>query len=154
DLRRNDPAAARELVALVTAKTPPDLATGLIGAVARSDAPEAGLALVDAMGPMTPAARKASVVALLGKSDWTSALVTAIKQGKLALSLRSLDQSQALAAHPDSKIPERAKALLAKGGGLPDPDRQKVIQALEPIVLKAGDATRGKEIFKKECLKC
>ena len=59
------------------------------------------------------------------------------------MSLLSLDQTQALAAHPDRSIAERAKALLAKGGGLPDPDREKVIQALAPIVLKGGDAARG-----------
>ena len=29
-----------------------------------------------------------------------------------------------------------------------------MIQALSPIVMKGGDATRGKEIFKKECAKC
>ena len=70
------------------------------------------------------------------------------------MSLLSLDQTQALAAHPDRSIAERAKALLAKGGGLPDPDREKVIQALAPVVLKGGDASRGKEVFKKECAKC
>ena len=37
---------------------------------------------------------------------------------------------------------------------MPDPDREKVIQALAPVVLKGGDAWRGKEIFKKECAKC
>ena len=110
--------------------------------------------LVDAIGPMTPAARRASLLALLAKTDWTSALVIGIEKGKVALSLLSLDQSQALASHPDSKIAERARALLARGGGLPDPDREKVIQALSPVVLKGGDATRGKEIFKKECAKC
>ncbi len=154
DLRKADPRAARDVIALVTPKTPPDLASGLIGAVAQSDSPEVALALVDAIGPMTPAARKATILVLLGKTDWTSALVSGIEGGKVALSLLSLDQSQALASHPDSKIAERAKALLAKGGGLPDPDREKVIQALAPIVLKGGDALRGKEVFKKECLKC
>ncbi len=132
DLRKSDPKAARDVIALVTPRTPPELASGLIDAVARSDAPEVGPALVDAIGPMTPAARKASLVALLGKTDWTGALVSGIEQGQVALSLLSLDQSQALASHPDSKIAERAKALLARGGGLPDPDREKVIQALRP----------------------
>ena len=154
DLRNADPQAAREVLALVTARTPPDLVRGFIGAMARSDAPEVGPLLVDALGPMTPAARRASMLALLGKTDWTGALVSGIEKGKVALSLLSLDQSQALASHPDSKIAERAKALLARGGGLPDPDREKVIQALSPIVMKGGDATRGKEIFKKECAKC
>ena len=118
DLRKTDPQAARDVIALVTAKTPPDLASGLIGAVARSDSPEVGPALVDAMGPMTPAARKASVLALLGKTDWTSALVSGIEAGKVAMSLLSLDQSQALAAHPDSSD-RRAGQGPARQGGRP-----------------------------------
>ena len=154
DLRKADPQAARDVIALVTAKTPPDLASGLIAAAATSDAPEVGTALVDAMGPMTPTARQASILALLGKTDWTNALVGGIEAGKVPMSLLTLSQSQALAAHPDRAIAERARALLAKGGGLPDPDREKVIQALSPIVLKGGDASRGKEVFKKECAKC
>ena len=86
DLRKADPQAARDVLALVTAKTPPDLASGLIGAVARSDSPEVGPALVDAIGPMTPAARRASILALLGKTDWTGALVSGIEKGKVAMS--------------------------------------------------------------------
>ena len=154
DLRKTDPKAARDVIALVTPKTPPELASGLIAAVARSDSPEVGPAIVDAMGPMTPAASKASALVLLGKTEWTNALVSGIEAGKVPMSLLSLSQTQALAAHPDKTIAERAKALLAKGGGLPDPDREKVIQALAPIVLKGGDASRGKEIFKRECAKC
>ena len=65
---------------------------------------------------------------------------TRIEAGKVPMSLLTLSQSQALAAHPDRSIADRAKALLAKGGGLPDPDREKVIQALSPVVLKGGDA--------------
>ncbi len=154
DLRKNDPHVAQELIALVMAKTPPEVASGLIAAVARSDSPEVGTALVDAMGPMTPAARQAALLALLGKTDWTGSLVGAIEAGKVPMSLLTLSQSQALAMHPDRSIADRAKALLARGGGLPDPDREKVIQALAPVVLKGGDASRGKEIFKKECAKC
>ncbi len=154
DLRKNDPQAARDVIALVSAKTPPDLAVGLIAAVGASDSHEVGTALVDAMGPMTPAARNASVLVLLGKTDWTNALVSGIEADKAPLSLLSLSQTQALAAHPDKAIAERAKALLAKGGGLPDPNREKVIQSLTPIVLKGGDASRGVTIFKRECAKC
>jgi putative membrane-bound dehydrogenase-like protein len=154
ELRKSDAQAARDLIALITAKTPPDVANGLISAVSRSDSPEVGTALVDAMGPMTPAARQAVAQALLGKMDWTGSLVGAIEAGRVSLSLLTLSQSLALAAHPDKSIANRAKILLAKGDGLPDPDREKVIQALAPVVLKGGDASRGKEVFKKECAKC
>ncbi len=154
DLRKADPRAAREVIALVTPKTPPELASGLMAAVARSDSADVGSAIVEAMGPMTPAASKASALVLLGKSEWTGALLDGIEAGRVPMSLLSLSQTQALAAHPDRSIAERAKALLAKGGGLPDPDREKVIQALAPIVLKGGDASRGKELYKRECAKC
>ena len=42
------------------------------------------------MGPMTPAARKASALVLLGKTEWTSALVSGIEAGKVPMSLFSL----------------------------------------------------------------
>ena len=154
DLRKSDPKAARDLIALVAPKTSPELASGLISAVARSDSPEVGSAIVDAMGPMTPSASKASALVLLGKADWTIALLGGIEAGKVPMSLLSLSQAQALATHPDTTIAGRARALLARGGGLPDPDREKVIQALAPIVLKGGDASRGKDIYKRECAKC
>ena len=154
ELRKTDPKAARDVISLVKPKTTPELAVGLISAVARSDSAEVGSAIVDAMGPMTPAASKASALVLLGKTEWTNALVNGIEGGKVPLSLLSLSQTQALAAHPDKAIAGRAKALLARGGGLPDPDREKVIQELTPVVLKGGDASRGKEIYKRECAKC
>ncbi|SIO57672.1 hypothetical protein SAMN05444166_5459 [Singulisphaera sp. GP187] len=154
ELRKTDPKAARNVISLVNPKATPELAVGLISAVARSDSAEVGSALVDAMGPMTPAASKACALALLGKKEWTNALIGGIEAGKIPLSLLSLSQTQALAAHPDKSIAGRAKALLARGDGLPDLDREKVIQALAPVVLKGGDASRGKEVYKRECAKC
>ena len=43
---------------------------------------------------------------------------------------------------------------MARGGGLPDPNRQKVIDELLPLTKKSGDATAGKLIFKNNCAKC
>ena len=154
DLRKSDAKAASDLLALVKPKSPPDLATGLLDAVARSESPEVGAGAGRRHRGDDPGRPQGGHSALLSQSDWTGALVSGLEAGKLSLTLLSLDQSQALAAHPDKKIAEKAKALLAKGGGLPDPDRQKVIEALGPIVLKGGDAAKGKEVFKNQCLKC
>jgi uncharacterized protein len=93
-------------------------------------------------------------VLLLGRADWTEALVNGAEQGKVQLSELSLDQKQSLAAHPNKAIAESAKKLMATGGGLPDADRQKVIDELAKVVLHKGDATKGKEIFKTNCAKC
>ena len=66
----------------------------------------------------------------------------------------TLDQRQSLAAHPNQAIAEEAKKLLAKGGGLPNPDRQKVIEQFLPLTKRTGDAAAGKLVFKNQCLKC
>ena len=73
---------------------------------------------------------------------------------QLSLSDLSLDQRQALTAHPNREIAARAKALLDQGGGLPNPDREKVLQALLPLAEKQGDAQLGRAIFKMQCSKC
>ena len=44
--------------------------------------------------------------------------------------------------------------LLASGGGLPNADRQKVYEELLPLAKKDGDATAGKVVFEKQCMKC
>ena len=65
---------------------------------------------------------------MLSRNDWTVSLLNALQQSKLQLADLSLDQKQNLAGHPSKKVAARAKKLLASsGGGLPNPDRQKVV---------------------------
>jgi putative heme-binding domain-containing protein len=90
---------------------------------------------------------------LLGRADWTAVLLEGFEGGKARLDQLTLDQKQTLAAHPDRRIAARAKALLGRGG-LPDPDRQQVVDELAPVVLRGGDAARGKLVFQQQCAKC
>src|SRR5262249_4211156 len=122
DFRRNDAPSAQELLKLITPRTSPALASGLVAAVAQSESPEIGPALLEALPVMTPAVRADALRALLGRAEWTSAFMDGVEQGKVQLAALSLDQKQALAAHPDKSIARRAKALLDRGGGLPDAD--------------------------------
>jgi hypothetical protein len=54
----------------------------------------------------------------------------------------------------DKKIASRAKTILARGGGLPSADRQKVIDDLMPLTKQSGSADMGKLVFKKHCATC
>ena len=85
----------------------------------RATRPRSARLLVDSIGPMTPAARRASLRACSRRPTGRAALVIGIEKGKVALSLLSLDQTQALASHPDSKIAERAKACSPGAAGCP-----------------------------------
>ncbi len=154
DFRPRDPKVVEALLGLISPRTAQGLALGLVDASARSESPSAGPALAARVAQMTPAVRSEAVRVLLGRPEWTAALLDGAERGDLSLSGLSLAQSQALASHPDSAIAARAKALIARGGGLPDADRQKVIDSLAPLVLKGGDPAKGKIAFAQQCAKC
>ncbi|MDX1944603.1 MAG: ThuA domain-containing protein [Pirellulaceae bacterium] len=153
DLLKADPAAGK-LLDLITPRTSPELARGLVEALGRSESEEIGQALAARLGKLTPAVRIAALRVLLSRGDWTAALLDAIQSQSVPLADLSLDQKQALASHPDKRIADRAKKLLAAGGGLPNPDRQKVLDELLPLTEQTGDPAAGKLVFKNQCAKC
>ncbi len=143
-----------DLLSLVTPQAPVDLATGLINAVAMSNSDSVGPALIERSQSLTPTLRDAVTRALLSRPDTTTAFLDAVEAGEASLADLKLDQQQALSTHPDGKIRERALALLKAGVGLPNPDRQKVLDELMPVTELAGDPDLGREIYKKQCSKC
>ncbi|GAC1465933.1 MAG: ThuA domain-containing protein [Isosphaeraceae bacterium] len=154
DFRRDDPEAARALLDLITPRASPALASGLLATLARTEAPRIGPDMVEALSALTPSVRSQAVRALIGREDWAEAFLSGVEQGKVRFSELSLDQQQSLASHPNASIAERAKRLLTSTGGLPDADRQKVIDAMAPVASRTGDATRGKLVFREQCAKC
>ena len=54
----------------------------------------------------------------------------------------------------NKKITDKAKVLLARGGGLPNADRQKVIDDSMFATTQSGDANLGKIVYKNQCSKC
>jgi putative membrane-bound dehydrogenase-like protein len=154
EFRPKDDEAVRQLLGQVTPKTPPALASALVAAAGRSAAPGVGRAIADLFPALTPQSRAEAIGAFLARADRTTALLDAVERGVIPLGELSLDQKQALAAHPNPTVAARAKPLLERGGGLPDPDRQNVIAALSPAALRGGDPARGKEVFRQQCAKC
>ncbi len=154
EFRPRDVGTVRQLLEQISPRTPPALASALVAAVGRSESPEAGAALAERLPALAPQARTEAVRTLLSRGDWTTAFMDSVEQGNVQLSELSLDQKQALAANRNPAIAERAKQLLGRGGGLPDPDRQKVIEAVSRVALHGGESTKGKEIFRQQCAKC
>ena len=152
--RRLDSAAAKEVIALITPRTSPELAKGLIDALNLSEAPDAGLALVGSLGSLTPSVRPAAIRVLLSRADWSEALLDGLDKGNIQIGDLSLDQKQGLSSHPNRKLADRAKRILSRGGGLPNPDRQKVLDELMPLAERTSDAVAGRDVFKKQCSKC
>lgn len=149
-----DEKSAETIVNAVTAKTSPELARGLFDALSGSKAKAVGPAVVARLGTVPATARPAALRLVLARPDSAAAFLDAVEKGTLRFDVLDLDQKTALAAHPDKKVAERASKLLAQGGGLPDPDRQKVIEDYKEVVAKTGNAGNGKKVFVAQCAKC
>ncbi len=154
EFKKLDGDTTATLAKLITPRTSAELATGLVEAIGLSESSAAGETLIGGWPTLTPTVRQTAMRALLARADWTKSLIVAIEAGAIELSDLSLEQKQALANHPDKELAKRIKPLLAKGGGLPNPDRQKVIDELLPTIEKTGDVPNGKAVFKKTCAKC
>ncbi len=153
ELQKSD-AAGTKILELITPRSSPELARGLVVAAGKSESPAIGNALADQLPKLTPAVRQAALTVLLSRNEWTAALVNGLQNGKLQLADLSLDQKQALASHPDRQLANRARRLLEAGGSLPNPDRQKVLDELVTLTHQKGDVTAGKLVFKNQCAKC
>jgi putative membrane-bound dehydrogenase-like protein len=154
EFRKMEISAVNDLLGFIGPKTAPDLAAGWIDAIRVTEAKAAGDAILSSLGRFTPAARASALQLLLGKEDWTNSLLAAMEKGAVQMSEFTLDQKQALASHPDKKLAARAKKLLEKGGGLPNADRQKVVEELMVLTKESGDAKAGLLVFEKQCAKC
>jgi uncharacterized protein len=154
ELRATDLEGARGLLELITRTTSTELAAGLVDAVATSKAPQVGRAFVAVLPKLSPGVRSRVLRVLLGRSDWVPFFIELLEHDPAPLSELALDQKQALSAYPNREIAARAKRLLEHGGGLPDPDRQLVIDRLTPQLEQGGDPARGKLVFQQQCAKC
>jgi putative heme-binding domain-containing protein len=154
EFQPRDAVAVDRLLAVVSPRLSPRLAQGVIEALASSESPAVGPALVKQLPTLSPQARAAALRVLLSRPDSTRAFLDGVEKGTVQLADLALDQKQALADHPDRAIAGRAQKLLAKGGGLPNPDRQKVVDQFLPLTKLKGDPALGKLVFKKHCTTC
>jgi hypothetical protein len=149
-----DAQAIEKLLDAIQPRTPPALSLAIVRSLSSTDVPQTATLLLERFAGMTPQVRSVALSVLLSRSDWTLALLQEIEKGTVAWTDLTLDQRQSLANHPQQVIRRRATALLERGGALPSPDRQRVLQEWLPVAEMEGNAAAGREVFKKHCAKC
>ncbi len=154
EFRPSDEPTLSAVLEIITPRSSPALAAGLLDALGQSTAPEATAGIIKQYPTWPPSLRVAALRVLLARAQSAGQLLAAAEAGTISLNDLALDQKQALAEHPDKALAKRAKSVLAKGGGLPNADRQKVIDELAPLLKKTFDATAGKLMFTKHCAAC
>jgi putative heme-binding domain-containing protein len=91
---------------------------------------------------------------LLGRRSWTGSVIDLLEQGQLQITDLSLEQRTNLQNHPTEEIRKRATDLLARGGALPNADREAVLTEYEVSTHSGGNPTAGKQVFLNVCAKC
>jgi hypothetical protein len=152
--RSSDAATAEAILEQITPRTPPEVAAGFLQALQASEAAQTGNLILERLPALTPATRAAGVALLLTRPEWTRELLDRAEKNKVRLTDLSLDQQRALTQHSDRRIRFRAMALLRRGGALPNPDRQKVLEEFLPVTREKGDPVAGKAVFVNQCSKC
>jgi len=138
----------------ITPKASPQLTDGLLRSLGEGDRAEIAGAILERWDALTPAARQAAITQLLRRGTWTRALLDSLESQPDRLRDLAVDQRQQLLRHPQRELAARAKAILERGGQVPNPDRQKVIDSLASLADVPGDATAGRDVFEKQCAKC
>jgi putative heme-binding domain-containing protein len=138
----------------ITPNSPPDTQRFLMETLATSREPSAGKSIIAKWNTLTPAAQRTALAMILRKTDWTTALLDAIAEGKVNGKDLQPQDWQILAQSRDETIATRAKELEKSAGRAPNPDKQKLLAALGAAAQKQGDAKLGALVFEKNCQVC
>ena len=149
-----DATVVSALLAQITPQASPALTGGLIELLGAVPSEGLGHTFVERWDGLPPAARSAMVTGLLRRPAWTRALLDGLEKGTIDRSDLSVEQVQLLTRHPDAALASSAARILAGGGRLPSPDRQKVLESLLPAAGRRGDRTKGRAVFESNCSKC
>lgn len=142
------------LLEQISAQTSPEFSSGVLEGLNSSRAENLAAALIEKSRSLPPEFRRGVIRLLMNRPATTMDLLNAIEQGKLTLSDLQLDQKQALRDHPSNEVKTKALAIMKSMGGVPNADRQKVLDAWMDVTKESGDAVNGKAMYQKHCALC
>ncbi|MFK7770080.1 MAG: PVC-type heme-binding CxxCH protein [Mariniblastus sp.] len=152
--KSRDAGAVISILESITPQTTPDFAAQLLEAIKSSESEQAGQAILESAKDFSPTIKTSAINVLLSKAAWSKSLLDAAESKTFDLDELSLEQKQALRSIPNEDLRKQAEKLLAMGGGLPDADREKVLQSLMDVTHVTGDVDSGREVYKKVCANC
>jgi hypothetical protein len=153
-LKPNDETVTTRLVEAITPKASLRSVNAIFDVLRKSTAKNISTEILAHFNSWTPDSKKQAIGTLLSRIETTHELLQAIEQGKLDSGDLRLDQWQALRTHSDPAIRNQAVELMKKSGGLPNADREIVVQQMTKLIAEKGHVEAGKVVFKKQCAKC
>jgi putative membrane-bound dehydrogenase-like protein len=139
------------LADLLVPQTPDELQAGAIAALGQLRDPKVPELLLRGWKGYGPPRRAAILDTLFRRDDWLRVTLDAIEKKQILATEVDPVRRQRLLQHKAPEVGKRASKLFADAV---NPDRQKVIDAYQPVIKLQGDAKRGSEVFAKSCATC
>jgi putative membrane-bound dehydrogenase-like protein len=149
---RGEFAAQRDvLVELMGAQQAPPIHAAALQALQQFQDGAVAETVLELWPTLTPELRTAAVELLCARDEWTQSLLSAIEAGTVAAAALDPARIALLKSHTDAAIREHSERVLAAAGPSP---RAGVVAAYQPALEMAGDAGRGREVFRRACAAC
>jgi putative heme-binding domain-containing protein len=129
----------------------PAVQLAALDAIGKSGAAEAPSVLAAAWPGLGPVARGRAIDVWLSRPAWTIDLLDRIAAREILAGSLALQQRDRLLSHPDKAIARRAAGELAGGA---TSARQDVVARYAGALAGAGDAGRGREVYRRACAAC
>lgn len=136
---------------LLSPTQPAEVQAAAIALLSSFEANEAAEVLIAQFEQFTPATKSRALDALCAREKWALLLLQAVENKSIAAADIEPARWKLLSESSNADIKARATKL-AKANS--PADRLEVLTTYRPVLETPGDATRGKEVFKKNCAAC
>jgi putative membrane-bound dehydrogenase-like protein len=145
-----DPLALAKLVGLLETELPDPVRATLVNSLANLPGPGLPSSLLNDWTRLPPRSRTERIRLLLSRPTGCSALLEAVREGRVLPTELTIEQREQLRRHKDPAIRDRATTLLATVTS----NRGEVLDRFRPALTMEGDAGRGAPVFDRLCSAC
>jgi putative membrane-bound dehydrogenase-like protein len=137
--------------ALLTPANPAELQSAVIATLGSFDQQEVAPLLLSRFDQLTPEVKGRALDVLISRPAWALQVLEAIEAKQVAAADLDATRLKLLSESSDDEIRTRARKLAQ---ATTPSDRAEVLAQYKSVLETAGDATRGKEVFNKNCSAC
>ncbi len=137
---------------LLEARQPLDIQMATVAALAASDDPATGPALLAGWSWYSPKVQESVLDAMFRQQRRLSALLDAMESGRIPPQTLDALRREQLLANRETKIRQRARDLLAQR--ISDPGRPELLARYQVALSGPRDARRGQKLFQDQCVRC
>jgi len=116
--------------------------------------PAVASALAEAFAKVSPEVQDAVFAQIIKRSDWSLALVEALKGGKFTLASLNPTAVHRLRNHSDAAVAKRATEVINELRGPELKEKNALIAQIEKEAEKPGHVENGRKVFTQNCAVC